>query len=74
MSSAPKLAPSNRNCTPATPTLSAAVADTVTAEPDTVAPFAGAVIDTVGTVVSPVPPPTAVFMSVVICAAVNARL
>src|SRR5207253_1723480 len=49
--SAPKLAPSSLNCTPATPTLSAALAETVTA-PATVAPAAGAVIDTVGGVVS----------------------
>ena len=52
MSSAPRAAPSSRNWTPTTPTLSLAVAETVTAEPETVAPFAGAVIDTVGGVVS----------------------
>src|SRR5437867_312477 len=41
VSSAPRLAPSTRNCTPATPTLSEAEALTVTV-PDTVAPEAGA--------------------------------
>ena len=45
------MAPSSRNCTPATPTLSAALAVTVT-DPDTVAPAAGPVIDTVGGVTS----------------------
>src|SRR5712691_1859968 len=50
--SAPRAAPSRRNCTPVTPTLSAAVAATATAAPATVAPFAGAVIETVGGVVS----------------------
>src|SRR5260221_411940 len=44
--------PSTMNCTPATPTVSAAFADTVTFAPDTIAPFAGAVIVTVGNVVS----------------------
>ncbi len=47
VSSAPRLAPSSRNCTPATPTLSEALAETVTV-PETVAPAAGAVIETVG--------------------------
>src|SRR6266704_730312 len=51
VSSAPSAAPSNRNWTPATPTLSEASALTLIV-PDTVAPFAGAVIDTVGGVVS----------------------
>src|SRR5206468_8416310 len=50
-SSAPRLAPSSLNWTPATPTLSDAVAETVTVLPDTVAPFAGAEIETVGGVV-----------------------
>ena len=50
VSSTPRLAPSSRNCTPATPMLSAAVAVTVIV-PVTV-PAAGAVIDTVGGVVS----------------------
>ena len=54
MSSAPKLLPFNRNCTPATPTLSAALAEIVTALPDTVEPLVGADIDTVGAVVSAV--------------------
>src|SRR2546425_1040131 len=47
VSSAPRLAPSNVNCTPATPRLSDAFADTVTLV-ETVAPLAGAVIDTLG--------------------------
>src|SRR6266581_8293421 len=51
VSSAPSAAPSNRNWTPATPTLSEASALTLIV-PDTVAPFAGAVIDTVGGVLS----------------------
>src|SRR5437773_8622345 len=49
VSSAPTATLSSRNCTPATPTLSAAVADTVIV-PDTVAAFAGAVSDTVGAI------------------------
>src|SRR3954470_4860865 len=56
VSSAPRFAPSTLNCTPATPTLSAAVALTVTV-PDTVVPPAGPLIVTVGGVVSPPPPP-----------------
>ena len=53
MSSAPTfVVPSRRNCTLVTPTLSAAVALTATLAPDTVAPAAGAVTDTVGGVVS----------------------
>ncbi len=51
VSSAPRLAPSSLNCTPVTPMLSAAVAVTATL-PATVALLAGAVTDTVGTVVS----------------------
>src|SRR5213594_2095020 len=49
--SAPRLAPSSLNWTPTTPTLSVALAETVSV-PDTVAPLAGAVIETVGGVVS----------------------
>src|SRR5436189_15617 len=56
VASAPRLAPSSLNWTPTTPTLSAAVALTVVV-PVTVAPPAGAVIETVGGVVSPPPPP-----------------
>ena len=58
--SAPRTAPSSMNCTPTTPTLSAAVAETGM-EPETEAPEAGAVIETVGGVVSGggVPPVTA---------------
>src|SRR6185295_10825992 len=53
VSSAPMfVVPSSLNCTPATPTLSDAVADTVTVVPDTVAPPAGADIVTAGGVVS----------------------
>ena len=51
MSSGSRLFPSNLNCTPTTPTLSEASAETLIV-PDTVAPFAGAVIETVGGVVS----------------------
>ena len=47
----PRFVPSTWNCTLATPTLSLALAETVTV-PATVAPLAGAVIDTVGGVVS----------------------
>src|SRR5438874_6587001 len=52
VSSAPRFAPSKRNWTPTTPTLSDALADTTTAGPDTVDPPAGAVIATAGAVVS----------------------
>src|SRR6267378_4924082 len=51
VSSRPRLAPSRRNWTPATPTLSDALAVTVVV-PLTVAPVAGAVMLTVGGVVS----------------------
>src|SRR5260221_10449981 len=51
VSSTPRLLPSTRNCTPATPTLSDAVALTVVV-PDTVAPFAGELMLTLGAVVS----------------------
>src|SRR5258708_11592571 len=47
----PRFAPSNWNWTPVTPTLSVALAETVTV-PLTVDPFAGAVIETLGGVVS----------------------
>ena len=49
--SVPRLTPSSLNCTPATPTLSLAVAVTVTVD-DTLAPAAGAVTVTAGAVVS----------------------
>ena len=51
VSSAPRLAPSSRNWTPATPTLSVAVAETVTF-PETTEPAAGAVTAALGGVVS----------------------
>src|SRR5207244_10696398 len=51
VTSAPRLAPSSLNCTPPTPTLSAAVAVTETV-PATVLPAIGAVMETVGGVVS----------------------
>src|SRR5437870_2645708 len=51
VTSAPRLAPSSLNCTPTTPTLSVALAETVTV-PATVAPATGIVIETVGGVVS----------------------
>ena len=54
VSSAPRFAPSSLNCTPTTPTLSDAVAETVTV-PETVLPSAGAVRETVGSSLSPVP-------------------
>ena len=54
MSSAPRLFPSSLNWTPTTPTLSEALADTVT-PPETVAPAAGALMETVGGVVSEEP-------------------
>src|SRR5258705_6099373 len=54
VSSAPWAAPSTKNWTPATPTLSAAFAAIVVV-PLTVAPLAGAVTDTVGGVLSPPP-------------------
>src|SRR5437773_3049042 len=50
-SSTPRLAPSNRNCTPTTPTLSEALAVTLVVPP-TVAPETGEVMLTVGGVVS----------------------
>src|SRR5439155_1072907 len=52
VSSPPRLAPSTRNCTPATPILSEAEALTVTV-PDTVAPAAGALMLTAGGVFLP---------------------
>src|SRR5437868_8307329 len=52
VTSAPRLTPSTLNWTPTTPTLSLALADTVTALA-TVAPAAGAVIETTGGVRSP---------------------
>lgn len=52
MSAGPRAIPSRRNCTLATATLSVALADTVTLDPLTVEPLAGAVILTVGGVVS----------------------
>ena len=53
VSSAPRFAPSSLNWTPATPTLSLAVAFT-SIVPLTVAPLAGEEMDTVGAVVSAV--------------------
>ena len=51
VTSAPRFAPSSLNCKPTTPTLSVALAETVTV-PEMVAPATGAVIETVGGVVS----------------------
>ena len=51
VASAPRFTPSSWNWTPATPTLSEALADTVIVF-ETVAPFVGLVIETVGGVVS----------------------
>jgi hypothetical protein len=58
VSSLPIGCPSTRNCTPATESLSLAVASTVTT-PDTVAPLAGAVMSTLGSTVSGVAVPLA---------------
>src|SRR5262249_8090146 len=52
VSSAPRFTPSSLNCTPATPPLSEAVADTATPIPLTLAPPAGAVREIVGATVS----------------------
>ena len=52
VSSEPRFAPSSLNWTPATNTLSVAVADIDTGEPETVCPEVGAVILTEGGVVS----------------------
>ena len=51
MSSVPSGDPSTRNCTPATPTLSDALAETAVV-PETVALLDGDVMDTAGAVVS----------------------
>src|SRR2546427_7456387 len=53
VTSAPRFAPSSLNCTPATPTLSDAVAETVIV-PETAAPLLGLVSDTVGATLSTV--------------------
>ena len=87
VSSAPRLAPSRRNCTPETLTLSDAVALTVTDAPPTAALFAGALTETVGGVVSAVavtdrvnvdvrvtPPPVADTVTVEVPTGVVARV
>src|SRR5207247_908741 len=51
VTSAPRFTPSSLNCTPTTPTSSVAFAETVIV-PETEAPAAGAVMDTLGGVVS----------------------
>ncbi len=73
--SPPRFAPSNRNCTPATPISSEAAAVTPIV-PVTVSPSNGEVSDTVGGVVSGGGgvPPTGVFMSFWISDCVRARL
>ena len=53
MVSLKSVVPSTLKSTEATPTLSEAFAETVTAEPETVEPFTGAAMETVGRVVSP---------------------
>ena len=73
VSSAPRVLPSRRNCTPATPTLSAALAARLM-EAETFAASSGEVTVTVGAVVSGVGVPTGVFMSVWISVRVRARL
>lgn len=62
MSSAPTVAPSTLNWTPATPTLSEAVAVKATLIPDTVSPESGAVRETVGGLVSTGSPPPWLWM------------
>src|SRR5437660_140096 len=58
VSSAPRLAPSRRNCTPTTPTLSVASAETATWAPAVnVLPYAGAKLEMAGGEWSPLPPP-----------------
>ena len=61
LSSLPRLAPSSWNCTPATPTLSVALADTGTIA-ETVAPLTGEVIDTAGGIPSDVGGPPALIV------------
>src|SRR5882672_2963505 len=74
MTSLPTGEPSTKKRTPAIPTLSEALAASET-KLETVDPPVGAVTATVGGVVSlPLPPPTAVFMSVAISVAFSARL
>jgi len=51
VTSAPRFTPSSLNCTPTTPTLSVALAETVTV-PETEAPATGAVMETAGGVAS----------------------
>ena len=58
VSGAPSGAPSSRNWTLVTPTLSVAFAETVTVAPETVDAAAGAVSETVGTWVSAATVPT----------------
>src|SRR5439155_4970281 len=53
VTSAPRFVPSSLNCTPTTPTLSLALAETVTV-PDTVAPGVGEAMEMVGGVLSTV--------------------
>src|SRR5882672_9551774 len=71
ISSAPRLAPSSRNCTPTTAILSLAVALSVTLAPATVAPFAGAVIATVGGVPSTLLTVTVTAVAVVVLLAAS---
>ena len=76
MSSAPRLAPSRVNWTPATPTLSEALALTGVV-PETLAPAAGALTATLGGLLSAggwVPAATGLVMSAEISAADRARL
>lgn len=52
VSSAPSAIPSRRNCTPETPMLSEAVAESATDVPETMEPVVGAVKEMVGATVS----------------------
>src|SRR5881296_412666 len=63
VTSAPRLAPSSLNCTPTTPTLSVALAETEIV-PETVEPADGAVMETAGGVVSATVTLTAVAVAV----------
>src|SRR2546422_657399 len=71
VTSAPSAAPSSRNCTPTTAILSLAVALSVTLVPATVAPFAGAVIATVGGVPSTLLTVTVTAVAVVVLLAAS---
>ena len=74
MSSFARFTPSSLNCTPTTPTLSDAVAETITLVSETVAPLAGAVRETMGAIVSAVEVKVAVTVVFPVTATVQVRL